>query len=387
MAGGGGPRQGAMMREGTRLIEGWIRAGTDYDVRIGRIGGRPSGLLILGDIEVHRPWMPAGETLTAAVKEIRVRYRFLDFLSKRYDSRISLEVVEPRIYWRPRLHLRRPSFPFLEWMRRWALSRKDRLTVNIRGMSLELGAVKLERIGVFYDDNRFRAEVPLSHLGVYGSDVSTVIKLDGHFELGGERSGDRALGMIRTEGSVINWQPLAGETNFEFIFSREYFQLVSSDFLGGICVAGGIDFENDFALDITLNTERHPLARFAPFVAGGSRVAVPGQLDLNLKVRGTLLEPFIEAHARIRDGLIGQHAFEAMDINLEGFYPTLRLGNSRILTADGVSMRFADTVLEAGSLFSARTYRALVQQAAQDNVEWGEWGVSRPPPREDPAQV
>ena len=44
---------------------------------------------------------------------------------------------------------------------------------------------------------------------------------------------------------------------------------------------------------------------------------------------------------------------------------------------DESTMRFADKTIEAGELFKEKTYEALVAEAQQETVVWGDWEFSR----------
>jgi len=94
-------------------------------------------------------------------------------------------------------------------------------------------------------------------------------------------------------------------------------------------------------------------------------------------LHGSLWAPAIESRWRIYEGVFGKRSFKAMDVSVEGVYPTVRIADSRILLQDGSSMRIADKTLEVRELFQEKTYERLVSEAEQDTVVWGDWELSR----------
>jgi hypothetical protein len=204
------------------------------------------------------------------------------------------------------------------------------------------------------------------------------VKVQGNYQRGFLGREDSLKGRIFTEGTVINWKPLSGESQFDFVFSRKIFSMVSSDFLGGIRVTGRVDFEHDYDIDWTVTAHNFALSNLDIFLGRGGTGVGPGRLDLDLGLQGSPLSPRMKMRARIQDGRIGPRAFKAMDVHLEGNCPTLKLTESRILFPDGAVMRFADKTLELKELFSEKTFVALVSGAQQDTVVWGDWEFQRP---------
>ena len=184
-------------------------------------------------------------------------------------------------------------------------------------------------------------------------------------------------GQITTEGTVINWRPLAEEAKLVFDISRRSFRVNTINFLGGIEITGQVDIANDYNVDLNLKAENYPLANLSPFFGFEKGAVSRGRLDMATHFHGSLWAPAVESRWRIYEGWLGKKAFKAMDVTAEGVYPTVRITNSRILLDDGSSMRIADRTLEARELFKEKTYETLVAEAQQDTVVWGDWELSR----------
>ena len=374
-------RKEALVRQVTRLLENSLSSGDDYRVKIGRTRSDIFGYIRFEDVVIEEPWLPEGERQLFSAKEIEFHYRFLDFLSKQQlGAKIDIVADHPEVRWRPRLGLRRPRFPWMEWMKQWAVSQPQHLAVRVNKLDLVFGPdkKKIGGVDISYENNHFHAQIPISHLVIAGSDVSSVVNVTGHFELGLQESGDHLNGEIRTEGTIINWKPLAQETQFSFNFSEDDFKLTSSNFLGGVEITGAVDFTRDYALDFLVTAQNYPLANLEPFLKVDRSLIPPGHFDLSAHFYGSLEQLNVEARTRIYEGWIGGKTFKAMDVNVVGIYPTLRLTDSKILMQDDSSMRFADKTLEARDLFKGKTYEALIAEAQQETVVWGDWELSRP---------
>lgn len=372
-------RKETFIRECTRHLEASLSHGTDYKVRIGRVSGHLAGFVSFRDVKVEEPWLPEGEETVFQAEEIRFNYNWLDFFSKNFISKMEMTVTKPVVFWHPRVGLKKPDFPFLTWIRDWAISQKNRLVIRIQSMTLIMGDQKkaIRNIDISFEDNVFHAEIPLSHIRLGASDLSSVIKFEGRFESGITMEQDALRGQITTEGTVINWKPLPYEAQFDFDFSREGFHMSSSSFLGGAEVSGRIDFLEDYNIDWNFKAQNYPLSNLDPFFGFGKDMGPQGRMDVTARFRGSPWAPAVEGRCRITDGWVSKKAFKAMDVSVQGVYPTVRLSDSHILLQDGSSMRIADKTLEIVELFKGKTYESLVNEAQQDTVVWGDWELSR----------
>ena len=373
-------RKESLTRHGLQLLESSLSRGTDLRVRIGAIKSNFFGFLSFENVVVDEPWMPPDEAVVFKADKIEFRYRFLDFVSKSFNSKIEVIVKKPQVYCKPRLGVRKPRFIFLSWMRDWAISQKNRFRINVDDLSLFLGYEKRKMAGIniFYENNSFELEIPLSHIPIWTSDVSSVIKITGRLDTTAYPHVNQLIGRIITEGTVVNWNPVDQESQFDYVLSDETFEMSSSSFLGGVRVAGRVDFTKDSSIDFSINANNYSLSHLKPFLKSQTQANPAGRMDLDIHFRDNLWAPTVEARARIYDGWIRKRNFKAMDVNVSGIYPTVRLVGSRILLEDGSSMRFAEENLEARDLFKEKTYETLISESEQDSVVWGDWEFSRP---------
>lgn len=374
-------RKEALIKECVHLLEKSLSQTTQMDVRIGKVSGSLLGFISLQDVRVSEPGSAPAESPVLTVKELQFRYRFLDFLSKKFDSKVAMIVKSPELRWRPYVGIRRPRFPVFGWMREWAFSRKNNFVLSVENMSLLFQGTKpvsFKRISARVDGDTFHLEWPLSHLPIGKSDVSSVIVVDGKFDLGSRVESDLLVGQIHTEGTVIDWKPISRESAFNFVFSPEYFRLSSTSLLAGIQMDGGIDFTNDYNLNFSLKAQDVPMSELAFFMKLDKSLASASHFDLEADFDGNVFAPHVEARARLYNGWVGPRAFKAMDLNVEGVYPTVKLNNSRILLEDGSTMLFANKVLEIGDLTRGSTFEMLISESQQNTVVWGDWEFSRP---------
>lgn len=382
-------RTDALLQEGARRIVAGLSSGWDYRVEIGRVSGDGWGRIVIEDLRIREPWMPEGRDTLLRAERVELRYRFLDFLSKRFNSSLEVVVRHPVVSWNPRVSLRKPDFPFLRWFERWALSRRDKIRVRVENFVFLLHGdqIAFSEVHLEYDRDRLLARVPLRHLSLGGADVSTELQVDAKYWTGGGLQADRLTGQIRTEGTIINWKPLPSESAIDFEFGSEGIRLSSVQLVGGLTASGQVDFRNDYELELRLEAERYPLSNLEAFFSSLADPASPTKIDLRAEFRGAILAPHVEASARIYDGWIGRKAFKALDLHAEGVYPTVQLSGSKILLEDETTMRFADAVLEVRELFQGQTYRTLVSSAQQSVVVWGDWELSRPSDRDAPQEL
>lgn len=363
----------AIIRECTALFQSAVSQKTDMTVRIGKISGRFLGTVRFQDVVVADPARPNDPAFRC--DEIDVRYNFLDFISKNPNPKIAIDLKKPRVHWRPGVRLRRPKVPMLVWLRNLALSQRRYLVIRAESLDLSIGDFHAEGMDFTFENNAFRFQVPLRHVTLVAADVTSVVSVDGGFELGENLRGDVVGGHIRTEGTVINWKPLSHETSFDFVLSHDQFRLISNDFLGGITVNAQADFTRDDDIDLAISATDYPLSNFDAFF--GASPGLPGSSSFDLRLEGSPVAPSIEGRFLWYDGIMSKRAFKIMELNFDGVYPTLRIGDSHVLLTDGTSMRFADTTLEVGDLFKEKTYHSLIESAQQDTVVWGDWRLSR----------
>jgi hypothetical protein len=316
---------------------------------------------------------------------VRFRYRFLDFLTKRLNSKVEVTFFQPTVRWHPSYGIKHDQFPFLRWMREWALSQKNRLRFEVKDLELILGPSRsFKEIDLRYEDDSLEMDIPLRHWQVMGSDVSTEIRLEGRFVLGLAGDDDSLRGEIRTEGTVVNWAPLPQESRFDLVFSHDAIHLNSRDFLGGVAVDGELNFKES-EIYWRFTAADWPLSNLSAFLRLGPKVKLPTRVNFDVTFEGSPWAPNMQGRLRLEDGWLGKTEFRALDLHAEGVYPTLRLEDSHVLTKDGVVMKFADTTLEMGDLLNDRTYHELVAGAQQDSVVWGDWALTRHTPENEQA--
>lgn len=374
-------KKDALVVRSTEVLQSLFKRQTDLDLRIGSVHGHLLGWVKFNQVRVEAPWLPEETRTIFKAEEIRVQYRFLDFISKKFDSKIVVTIRKPVIAWVPRLKLRRNAFPFLGWMREWTLSGLQNLELNAENMEIIFGDRKksIRGINASFSRETYHLEVPLTHVDLAGFDVSSVLRAEGHYEPATETRNDSIIGQLTTAGTVVNWKPVPSEASFDFVLNQEELRLAADDFLGGFQIMTRINFSEDLSLEASFKTQDYPFSNFSPFLSAPDKFKLPGRLDLEVAISGPIWEPQISLRARVHEGWIDKKMFKVLDLNGSGVYPTLRLTDSRILMSDGVTtMRFADKAVELKELFKPKALENLIIEAPQEQVVWGDWELSRP---------
>ncbi len=375
-------RKDFLVDEAKRTVEALLSRESELEVRIGSVSGSMLGEVRFRDVKLLHPGsLPEEIRLAFSVKEISARYRLVDFLTKKLDTKISIFIDKPKVYWAPFIRLsRKRDFPFMDWMRDWSLSQRNNIDVHIRSLDIHspYENLKIEGVNLDYESSRLSVEIPLRHITMGTMDVSTVLKAKGSFHLGLFGGEDSIEGEIFTEGTVVNWMPVPEESSFGFIFSRSGFALKSSRVFGGIVIEGGVDFKKDYDMRWSLSAQNYPLSNLNFLFKSAPANLLPQTADVDLLFDGTPMAPNVTGRARLYKGYVGQRIYKLMDLNFTGVYPTVKIENSRLLLSDDSVMKFADRSLEFPELFRVKTYQSLVVDAQQDTVLWGDWEFRRP---------
>jgi hypothetical protein len=365
-------RKEALIREGTNVLQNLLSRETDYDVKIGKISGKITGLVRFDDVRLEKPGIPQELRTVFQAEQVEFHYSLFDFLAKQQFSKISIKLKRPVVTWYPQIRLRNAPLPWLETFRYLLLTQRHRLNVNIQDMTVVYGTDRQTFTGINgqYSNDTFVASVPVRHWTILENDLSTELNIKGKLAFGGAGAEDRLEGQIFTQGSVINWQPLPWESKFDFTLSKNEFSILSSDILGGLEVTGDIDISNEPKFDVQLQAKDYPIKNFEPFFGRGTIGSYDGFLTLESLHMGL--------HARLVGGKAGKRHYQAMNLHAEGVYPTLTLFDSQMMMEDGVVMKFGRQTVEFRELFSSRTYKELIKAVDQDSVAMGDWEFSRP---------
>lgn len=371
----------ALKTQSLHWVSGWVKQDADLDLRIGRVKGNWLGSLVIQNVEVRAPWIQGPDQMLFSARSIQLKYRFLDFLSKRFNSKVSVIVDRPEVRLIPAPSVRsKKRIPLISWFRDWAASQRAQFRVEINNMKLIYGLEKnvLSGIDITYDDEKLTASIPFSHIPFMDSDLSTNVLLDGHF-VGGLFKGPWTFqGNIQTQGSVVNWGPLPWEISADYELDAQSIHVQSFNFLGGMEMDARLDLSQGEDLAVRVSARGYGLSNLEAFFKTESHLRNSTRMDLDVTLDGNLFSPNMKVRALVYDGLISKKAFKAMEVNASGVYPQLQLADSRILLEGGQAMRLADKPIEFHELFRSDTYKILFSEAKMDKLEVGGWEFSRP---------
>ncbi len=373
-------KKDTLVREGAIFLQTMLSRETKLGVRIGKVSGKVTGVIRFEDVTLEDPDLPEGLRVLFRAKRIEFRYRLWEFITKNFQAKIVVNVNDPELYWRPNMERRNDSPPFFYGLRDLLFTQRERLNLHVKNLTLYIGSEgpTIQNIGMDYESDRFRIDVPLRHFQLGENDVNVELKWRGYFKWGLLRADDKLVGEMYTEGSVVNTQPLPWESRFDYTLTREGLWLDNSTFFGGFQLTGEVLFSDINTADLSLKAHEYPIKNLEQFLGRGEPNAYDGRLSMEARFRGPLDQLATEVNARLEGGRMGGGHFQAMTLHASGVYPTLTLSDSHLLMEDGTQMRFADQTVEFRQLFSTRTYRALITGTSQDNVSLGEWGFKRP---------
>ena len=372
-------KKDTLVREGATFLQNMLSRETKLGIRIGKISGKVSGIIRFEDVTLEDPALPEGLRVLFHAKRVEFRYRLWEFLTKNFQAKIVASVTDSELYWRPNMQRRNDSPPFFYGLRDLLLTQRDRLSLHVKNLTLIVGeGMKFPGIGMDYEDDQFRVDVPLRHFQIGENDINTELKWRGRLEWGLLRSEDKLVGEVYTEGSVLNTQPLPWESRFDYTLTRDGVQVGNSSFLGGFQLMGEAHFGDKDTVDLTLRAQEYPIKNLEQFLGRGETNSYDGTLSMEARFHGPLDELSAEVNARLDGGRLGSGHYKSMTLHGSGVYPTLTLSDSHLLLEDGTQMRFADQTVEFRELFSTHTYRTLITSSAQENVSIGGWGFKRP---------
>ncbi len=372
-------RQTFIVEQASNALESWMSREVGLEIEIEKTAGDLRGTVTFSGVRVRdEDWQGKPRDVFLA-KAIIVRYRLLDLISKNLVRRMEIEVLEPVVYWRPRLQVRNSKFSFFAWMHELQLPETRQVYLTVKNMTLVLGSGEnpLTGIDMMVNPPTFHIDAPIRHWPLGRSDVSTFFRIAGLYERGSGLVEEAFVGHLATEGTVVNWMPVSKESIFEFTFSEADFVMHSTDAVGGLKVEARVDFQSEYDLELQVHGQDYPLSYLKPFVAAVEGATLPERMDLDLGLRGAPWAPQVRLDARVYRGFMGSQFFRVMDVHGDGVYPTLVLSGSRIVTEDGTAMRFANSVVDMKELLDSATYERLVAESGQDAVAWGRWQLSR----------
>ena len=268
-----------LVREGGAFLRGVLSRKMGLNVKIGKVSGNLFGNIRFQNIRITDDWSAGRQRDLFRARAIRFHYRLIDFFSKKFNAKVVVTVEHPEICWRPRIGLKTERLPFLDWMRGWALSQRNHLRVEVRNLRFFIERPKwdIQGIQIDFEDNAFELEIPFRHVLLGGTDLSSVVKARGAFERGFLGRDDVIRGQLYTEGTVINWKPLSGESRFDFVFSPKALSVTALDFLSGIDIAAKVDFEKDYDIDCALRTRDYALSNLNIFFGRAGSLSDAGE--------------------------------------------------------------------------------------------------------------
>jgi len=143
-------------------------------------------------------------------------------------------------------------------------------------------------------------------------------------------------GRLTSRYTLLNQRPF-DELKADF-FIQDGNLVFRSLCLGEISGSGKISLNGQPIIDMAVYFEDFPLASMAQFIpSAGNGVEVEGNISGEIKLQGPIDKLQIKGNMNSYNGVIGEYAYDAAQINFTGIYPVIYVENSHISQMDGLS--------------------------------------------------
>lgn len=344
---------------------------------------RVDGNVFSGSMTFKEPevWMPGpGEpTLIFKAERISFDYHLVDFFMEKFTGWVEIRLERPTFY---------AGVPFIpDRMSQKSVSLFSQLVRNVRKKTrliIENGKIAwLGKEGVLsgisgkIQNQEFDLSVSLNHILIAGRDLSTRLSLTGKLLTRPGDAQQELVGRFKTEGTVVNWKPIAQESNARYILNRHTLRITASSFFGGLEVEGQIDYFGDLEIDLIIQSDHYQLSNLNGILRRSDRKKLSGESNIELFLSGSLLEPMIKGQILVKNTQMGGRPIKNIQLNFQGIYPDVQLSESRMVLPDGTTMNFANQTVRFQDLLSSKTYETLIAHMDQTDVSWGDWRLRR----------
>ncbi|MBI5415260.1 MAG: hypothetical protein HZA29_00430 [Candidatus Omnitrophica bacterium] len=179
----------------------------------------------------------------------------------------------------------------------------------------------------------YRLSLDIEHLRTPLFDLLS--KIEGSFEI----VPPRVKGRIWSRDSLVDYRPireLAGQ--FEIKDNRLFLNDLS---VANLNCAGTLDMRYPYKMDLTVKLQDMAMKDFLDFWVRGNGYDSSGSVSGELGISGTPERLNLKGSLESYNGTIEQLAYNTIHLNAEGIYPDMRILDSTLSKADGVSVNFS----------------------------------------------
>jgi hypothetical protein len=142
-------------------------------------------------------------------------------------------------------------------------------------------------------------------------------------------------GKIWSQYSLVDYKPVQ-ELSGSFEIKDQRLQLTELSF-GNLNCNGYIDLIKPYKLSMSVGLLNVDMSDFLNFWSTDSEYESSGSVSGEIKATGTLDNLALIGTLESRNGFVQKLNYDIISLNVEGFYPHMRITNSSISKSDGVS--------------------------------------------------
>ncbi len=190
--------------------------------------------------------------------------------------------------------------------------------------------------------DQYQLAVSLDHLDTSFINISSQINsLVSVLADKNSKSGSVWQGELASQYTLVNFKPV-DEIRGSFKVANRKLQL-NNLIIGSVKTNGSIELVSPFQLDLDLQFTGIKMEDFFKLWGADDSVRSNGSLEGILEITGDLEQPYLKGSFKTFEGFVKDLNYESIIINAEGYYPMVKLNNSKVSSVDGMMFNVEGT--------------------------------------------
>ncbi len=229
--------------------------------------------------------------------------------------------------------------------------------------------------------NEYRLLFNIEHLRTPLFDISSQIESRLRMSRSSENKNIFLEGDVSSQYSLIDFEPI-NEFNGRFVIAdsnQAYKKLIVPRLsFGNVTCQGVVDLKYPFKIDLVVNLNSVLMKDFLGFWVRNKKHDSSGIVSGKIKVLGDLSRVILKGDLESYDGHIKKLSFNNIHLNIGGVYPHMKITDSTLSKADGLSVSFDGPFNLADrknfkKQLKALTLAPLIKESGLDS----EWTIRR----------
>ncbi len=245
-------------------------------------------------------------------------------------------------------------------------------------MSLVLGEKEKSSVSVqllTISDDHYQLKLNLDDLKTSLFEIST--QLESSIE-SVETAPDKTFlkGSIISHYSLFNHKPIS-ELSGQFEIKNHILYLPAAS-MDGINFQGSIELFYPYKINISLQLEGIPMSDFLSVWVDNPDIRAQGNVFGSIQIAGVPGHLIVKGNLATYNGAVEELEYDSIVLNLQGQYPVLKLMNSTVTKADGVSFNVNGNFDLSHREYFRKEIEALTKSPliSKGDSEW-EWTIKR----------